>query len=218
MRGCFLTSDGEAAEMGGIYGVVEGDLDKAVLEKLLIAIKKGLRFENVYVKRGRRSILSKIDGYKEAAANIPCSVWIVLVDLDRDECAPALQKRYGAGASSGFVLRIAVRAVEAWLLGDRGNMARFLSVPKRRIPSAPEGLSDPKAAIVNIARASRSGKVKKAIVPRHKATSKVGPEYTLWMQNFAVEKWSPDEAKKNCPSLAKAMDAIKDALMRHGYL
>ena len=213
-----MTSDGEAAEMGGIYGVVEGDLDKVVLAKLLGAIKESLRFEDVYVKRGRSSILTKINGYKEAAANIPCSVWIVLVDLDRDECAPALKEEYGADAPSGFVLRIAVRAVEAWLLGDRGKMARFLSVPKSKIPSAPEGLSDPKAAIVEIARGSRSGSVKKAIVPRHKATSKVGPEYTLWMQSFAVEKWSPDEAKKNCPSLAKAMDAIKDALMRHGYL
>jgi len=97
-------------------------------------------------------------------------------------------------------------------------MARFLSVPKNTIPAAPENLPDPKAAIVEIAKRSRSSNVKKAIVPRTKATSKVGPEYTSWMQSFAIKKWSPNEAKKNCPSLAKAIDAVRKALRRHGYL
>jgi len=106
-----LICDEGSTEMGGIYGVVEGDLDKAVLVRLLGVIKADLRFDEIYVKRGRSNILSKMNGYKKAAASIPCSVWIVLVDLDRDECAPALQRRYGAGASSGFVLRIAVHAV-----------------------------------------------------------------------------------------------------------
>ncbi|MCS7168176.1 MAG: hypothetical protein RMI91_03400 [Gemmatales bacterium] len=66
------------------------------------------------------------------------------MDLDRDaSCAPALRKRYLAQLAPYLCFRVAVRAIEAWLLADAPNLARFLHVCPNLIPPDPESLSDP---------------------------------------------------------------------------
>ncbi len=51
--------------------------------------------------------------------------------------------------------RVAVREVEAWLLADREQIARFLSIARSRVPQSPETLDNPKQRLVELARHSR---------------------------------------------------------------
>jgi hypothetical protein len=61
---------------------------------------------------------------------------------------------------------VAVREVEAWLLSDRANLVRFLSVPVSHVSRTPELLDNPKSAMVELARRSRRRDIREDMVPR----------------------------------------------------
>ncbi len=68
---------------------VEGDLDEAVL--LRLAAYAGISIGPVFGRKGKPYLRKKIGGYNQAARFSP---WIVLVDLDNDECAPSLRAEW----------------------------------------------------------------------------------------------------------------------------
>ena len=78
---------------------------------------------------------------------------MVLTDLDDGPCPSDL---IGGWLTSprhpNLILRVAVREVEAWLLADAGNLAKFLGIDEARIPAIPEEIRDPKAMLVELAR------------------------------------------------------------------
>ena len=102
--------------------------------------------------------------------------------------------------------RIAVRAVEAWLLADRSNVARFLSVSIDLIDLHPERLTAPKSQLISIARRSRSRTIRMGIVPSAGDSRVIGPEYTALMSEFARERWDPQRAQARSPSLRGTME------------
>ena len=102
--------------------------------------------------------------------------------------------------------RIAVRAVEAWLLADRANMARFLSVSRDLIDPYPERLAAPKKHVISLGRRSRSKAIREGLAPAAGDSRAVGPEYTLMMGEFARDRWSPQRAGERSPSLRHAME------------
>jgi hypothetical protein len=93
---------------------------------------------------GMAKVIFTVDcqGINRAARFSP---WIVLVDLDLDaECAPPLRKSWLSKPSHYMCFRIAVRAIEAWLMADRERFARFLSIDIARIPRDVEAVKHPK--------------------------------------------------------------------------
>ncbi len=162
----------------------------------------------VYGKNGKANLKDKIAGYNNAAKHAP---WVVLVDLDQDaDCAPPLRVGWVPTPGPQLCFRVAVRAVEAWLMADAEAVAAFLSVAHRKIPANPEGLVAPKEALVNLARASRRKQIRDDMVPREGSGRSIGPAYVSRLIEFASSHWRPAEAADRSDSLRRAIACLNN--------
>lgn len=188
-----------------LHTVVEGNLDEAILRRL--AQEHGHEIVTTSGKQGKAYIKENISRFNYAANELP---WLVLVDLDREEpCAPALVQSYLPVKAPKMYLRIAVNAVEAWLLADANNISNFLRVSINRIPAQPDSLDDPKQTLINIARKSRLRDIKLDIVPRPGTDNKEGPAYTSRLSEFVSSTWNPSVAADSSDSLRRCMAALE---------
>jgi hypothetical protein len=183
---------------------VEGNLDEAVLKKLLASV--GIEVAYVFGKRGKDHLRGNIRRYNQAARH---ERWVILVDLNNDaECPPPFIASWLPTRNPNLQLRIAVHSVEAWLLAQRNEMARFLSVSVQRIPINPEDEEKPKTTLVNIARRSRSKSIRTDIVPKDGSTATQGPGYTTRLIEFTMKYWNPEQAAFNAQSLKRSINSI----------
>jgi hypothetical protein len=161
----------------------------------------------VYGKQGKPHLRERVSGYNNAARHVP---WLILVDLDRDaDCAPPFAAQWLPRPAPLLCFRVVVRAVEAWLLADVETLSGFLGVARSRIPTHPEALDDPKAALVNLARASRRTAVRKDMVPREGSGRPVGPAYSSRLIEYVVNHWRPDVAAARAESLDRAIRCLR---------
>ena len=81
-----------------ISGAVEGDVDEAVVRRLILHV--GAEPGPIHGKRGKGHLRRNLPGYNQAARYGP---WVVLVDLDHDaECAPPCEgTRYAPDDCAG---------------------------------------------------------------------------------------------------------------------
>jgi len=183
---------------------VEGNLDEAVLKKVLASV--GIDVAYVYGKRGKDHLRTNIKRYNQAARH---ERWVVLVDLNNDgECPPPFVASWLPTRNPNLQLRIAVRSIEAWLLAERNEIARFLSVSEQRLPINPEDDEKPKATLINIARRSKSKAIRTDIVPKDGSTAIQGPGYTTCMIEFAMKYWNPERAASYAPSLGRSINSL----------
>ena len=116
--------------MAWFSGATEGLPDEAVAQKLL-----GEAGHDVKMIRncgGKSKLDPKIPSYNQAAKY---GHWFILRDLDHDAgCAPELRAQLLPNSSAKMQLRIVVRSIEAWLIGDYERFARFLGCHKLRYP------------------------------------------------------------------------------------
>ena len=188
-----------------IAAAVEGATDEAVVRR--IVDHAGGQVETVYGKRGKDHLRQKIAGYNNAACYAP---WIVLVDLDTDEdCAPPLRQAWLPEPAPLLCFRVAVRAIEAWLMADAETIARYLGVSPSRVPGDPEGLNDPKEVMVSLARRSRRKNIRRDMVPRTGSRRRVGPAYPGRLIEYAATAWRPGVAAGNADSLRRAIGCLR---------
>jgi hypothetical protein len=191
-----------------ISGAAEGDLDKAVLRRLIEHV--GAEPGPIHGGKGKAHLLGKLSGFNMAARHAP---WCVLVDLDDDaDCAPTAKAKWLPSVASGMCLRVVVRSVESWLLADRERIADAISVRSLHIPENPEAIPDPKEAIVNLARRSKRREIREELIPGPKSGRKIGPNYTSRLSDFArdsVGGWRPAVASRLSPSLAGALRCLQ---------
>jgi len=199
--------------------LVEGITDEVVVRCLFE--HAGLACGTVYGKRGKALLLERLPNYNQAARFTP---WLVVVDLDQDaECAPpfvqsillnpanGMPLAFQNSHSDGTLLRVAVRAIEAWLLADAERLADFLGIRAARIPPNPDAESDPKSTLINLARKSRRRTIRKDIVPREGSGSRVGPGYMGRLIEFvmaAEHPWRPDVAAQRSDSLRRCLESL----------
>lgn len=183
---------------------VEGDLDEAVLRRLLSSVD--LDCGPVYGMMGKQDLKRRIDGYAAAARRAP---WVVLVDLDDDPCAAGLVAAWLPRPPLLMRLRVAVREVEAWLLADRRSLARFLSVSRDLLPRASDAIEDPKRTLVDLARRSRSRSISHGMAPRPGSGRSIGPLYVAELSRFVREHWDVDVAANSSDSLTRCMKALR---------
>jgi hypothetical protein len=192
-------------DSGIVTIAVEGDADASVVQRVLESL--GLSVGPAYVLRGKGNLDKKLSAYNNAAQH---GRWLVLRDLDRDAaCAPSLLAQLLPKPAAHMHLRIAVRAVEAWLLADPEGLSRFLKVGPQAIPMDPEGLDDPKQSLVNVARHSRDRAIREDMVPEEGTRIHVGPGYSGRVIEFASGHWNPRVAAQHSESLKRCMDALK---------
>lgn len=181
---------------------VEGIVDQAVVLKLFQA--SGVRPGTPYVCDGIGNLKLRLAGFNAGARHAP---WFVLCDLDRRECAPALRTYFlGETQAGGMQLRVAVRAVEAWLMADRRSFANFLGVRTERIPRDPERVDDPKRAVVDLSRESARRAVREGLVPSETSGRRIGPAYTEEVIRYVRDRWSPGRGRAASASLARALE------------
>ena len=197
-----------------ISGAVEGILDQAVFERLVASV--GADVGNVFPTGGKARLLAKVQGFNKAARFGP---WLVLVDLDREECAPPFRRRFLRSVAPNMAFRVAVRAVEAWLLADRQRIAAWLEVPLGLVAARPEELPDPKLEIVNLGRRSRSRRVRDDMVPRDGSGRKVGARYPSQLIEFVRDErhgWRPEVAARSSDSLDRCLRDLRRIVKIHG--
>lgn len=190
-----------------ICAAVEGAVDEAVARKLIR--HAGGVPGDVYGKRGKGHLRQRMEGYLYAARH---RCWLVLVDLDSDyDCAPLMRAAWINTPQPSFLcFRVAVRAVEAWLLADAKSIAAFLGVTPSQIPSQPETLPDPKKTLVSLAAKSRRREIREDIVPPPGSQRKVGAGYASRMIEFTKQHWRPQAAAQRADSLRRALQALQN--------
>lgn len=162
---------------------------------------------SVYVQDGKAGIDKRLGGYNNAAKY---GHWFVLRDLDVDApCAPELLAKLLPSPSPCMCFRVAVRAVESWLLADATAIAKFLKVPRHRVQGSPDDLQNPKAALVRLASYSGSRSIRAAVVPEQGTTAPVGPGYLATIVEYARSMWDPAAAATASPSLASCIAALR---------
>ena len=135
---------------------------------------------------------------------------LLLTDLDTAPCAPELiQEWLGTAAHKNFLLRVAVREVESWLLADRAGMAGFLHLSEAQIPSAAETVARPKEEIVRLASLSPDAEIRDNLVPRPGSTATTGRLFTRSLVGYVRDRWDVEAAGRNADSLARALNALR---------
>jgi hypothetical protein len=135
---------------------------------------------------------------------------VALADLEQEPCAGALfAKHLPHGRASRFVLRLAVRMLESWLLADTDNIAKFLGAPANKIPRKPDALDHPKREIVTLARRHSPQALRRDLVPELGHTGIVGPGDRPRMEDFILTRWRPQAARKRSASLHRALVALE---------
>lgn len=197
---------------GGYFSAaVEGPTDEAVLRRLLLDVGGSLGI--VYGRNGKEDLRRNLRGYNSAARFAP---WIVLVDLNHEApCPPPLVHAWLPAPAQYMILRVAVREIESWLLADHESLSSFLLVRRALIHPNPETLDDPKRAMIDLARKSRSRAIREDMVPRKGSGRQVGPAYTSRLIEFAddlASGWRPEIAAERVPSLRRCLVRLRTFL------
>jgi hypothetical protein len=173
---------------------------KLVAEQSSLSVYNGAG-ENA---RGYGTLKIRTPNYDRMGANgLPV---LMLTDLDADPCPSGKVADWlGRAPSRGFLFRICVREVEAWLLADREALAGFLKISEDKIPYAPERLADPKASLIKLAKAAPR-KIRLGLTPI--GSAKIGPEYNELLAGFIADSWSIDRAVTCAPSLQRARKRV----------
>lgn len=190
---------------GRVMLAVEGETDIAVAQKMLEP--SGLCGLRMLAGKGKDYLDGRIPGLNKTGGS-----WLILRDLDRDgPCAPDLRRRLLKNESMArkVNVRIAVRAIESWLLADHEGFAQEFAVSGGRLPKHPDRLDDPKGELVRICRGTRKPRIREAMVPRDGSRRKVGPGYGNSIIRFSRNRWQPARAASRSPSLRRALESIR---------
>lgn len=169
----------------------------------------GFSFRSISNKGGGDKFWKDVARFDQAARNT--GPVLGLVDLEAATCAPGLiVDKLQRMPHPNFVLRVAVRTTESWLLADRDGIANYLGVRVKDVPLHPEEVEDPKVCLVNLARTSRRRDIRERLVPaKDQIGGKVGREYLLAMSEFIRNHWNITAAAASAPSFRRALAAIE---------
>jgi hypothetical protein len=138
------------------------------------------------------------------------AIVVVQTDLDMEVCPGAMRHQWLSEPSPpNLIFSIAVREVDAWLLGDVQRLSETLK-STFRLTEPPESLRDPKSVIVASAARSRSREVREDFQPRRGALARVGPGYNTRLSAFVNNQWRPHVALQSCPSLRRLWMRLKN--------
>lgn len=186
---------------------VEDQLSESVLRSLLRLIDRDYHIGTSYSRGGFGYLQRTANGFNQAARGTP---FLLLTDLDDGTCPPELIRDWVRGPlHPNFILRVAVREVEAWLLADPENLARFLTVRGSFMPPTNENLDDPKQVLVEIARHARSKDIRERVVPKAGSTARQGPDYNSCLSQFVETQWDINAACNSSASLKSAVERLR---------
>ncbi|MCK5269445.1 MAG: hypothetical protein KAJ46_01620 [Sedimentisphaerales bacterium] len=188
--------------------IFEDLLSEAVLRKLLEKSGQNYDIGISYNSGGSGWIRKRIAGFNNAAKGMP---YLVLTDLDREECPPLLLDEWlGNHKHHNLLLRVAVREIESWILGCRTAFSDFVGIREELIPAEVDKIKDTKEYLISLVKKSRKRNLRSDIVPKEGSTARVGPDYNGRMIYFVEKFWEPYEARKYSPSLQRTMEVLSN--------
>lgn len=191
---------------------VEGETDVPFVEKLLVAA--GATPRRALVAGGKSKLDPRILHWNQRSNRAPMFVVRDWDASDSAACASELHTRLLGGGTNARLLelRIAVRAMESWLLADGTACAGYFGIT---VPSAaPDSLADPKVALVQACATSRKRNVREAMVPAASSRRRVGPDYEAHVIAFGREHWDVERAVSRSPSLERALRRARELVGR----
>lgn len=182
------------------------DVPGLAVGRRLVAEQRVLSVYRVKLGFGFGNLKKKAPDYDQMGKNgFPV---LMLTDLDTAPCPSGkIHGWLGHKPSRGFLFRICVREVEAWLLADREAMAEFLKIKEEQVPDAPEALTDPKATLIKLAQKAPR-KIRIGMTPQGSAP--IGPDYNDLLSGFISDRWSITRASDRAPSLVRARRRVAD--------
>jgi hypothetical protein len=188
--------------------IVEGRTDELIVKRLLQQI--GVDEITVLGQTGKSYITPRIGNWNHAAQ---FAHYLVVIDLDRDaKCAPQYVKALLPNPSQGMLLRIAVRAIEAWLLADSAHLAKFLGVNVENFPTDPDAEANPKETLLRLVKRSNRKKLKSDMLTSIPGKLAQGPGYSTQIAEFLyhpAHPWRPEVAAQHSDSLRRCIAALQ---------
>lgn len=198
-----------------IYLAVEDDLSEWVLRRILSDRPVDYAVGPVFKRGGFGYLKKKAPALNKLATSCPV---LLLTDLDDQPCpAGLLEEWLDQPRQRDFLLRVAVREVEAWLIASEEELGRFFGIRRRLSMEDPEMLGDPKAELLKVASSSPRRQVREAIVRRSRNGNLLqGPAYNSTLADFVMNHWNVEASQTRSRSLAKVLDALSGLEARHG--
>lgn len=188
---------------------VEDALSETVLRRALADRPVRYAIGAVHSRGGSGYLKKQAGAFNNAARAGP---FLLLTDLDQYSCPPELVSVWLSGKPKHdcFLLRVAVREVESWLLGDLAHLKSFLHVKNAPAIPTPEALPDPKRELLRLALRGRVRQKREALVWRDASSGRLfqGPDYNGTLAHFVTNQWDLAAARKACPSLARLFAAL----------
>ena len=192
-----------------IYLAVEDDLSEWVARRALLTRPAGYAIGAVYTHGGFGYLKKQTPAFNNAAKRCP---FLMLTDLDRCSCPPQLIEEWlGRPKHPHLLLRVAVREVESWLLGDSKGFSSFLGLRTPFTLDDPEKLDDPKRELLKLAIKSPRRLIREALTWKDEATGRLsqGPDYNAPLAKFVTNDWNIEVARKRCRSLDRHFLALE---------
>lgn len=192
-----------------IYLAVEDELSEWVVRRVLSVRPVAYAVGAVFGRSGFGYLKKQAPAFNNAARSCP---FLLLTDLDRHACPPALIKEWLVHPKHpDFLLRVAVREVESWLLGDGEGICRYLGVGYRHDGDAPEGMDDPKQELLKLALRSPRRAMRDALVHKDDTNGRLsqGSDYNGALARFVIDLWDIEAASGRCPSLRRLFGALE---------
>lgn len=191
-----------------IYLAVEDELSEWVLRRALSLRPVEYAVGGVYGNEGFGYLKKQAPAFNNAAKRCP---YLLLTDLDEYECPPQLIEQWlGRPKHPQLLLRVAVREVESWLLGDATGLSHFLGLRMVVHLTDPEKSADPKEDLLKLALKSPRRSMREALVWKDKASGRLsqGPDYNATLAKFVSNNWNVTTARTKCPSLERLFTAL----------
>jgi len=189
------------------YVGYEDELSLALIQRIFSQLENNYLIGAKFPGRGAGYLKKNIKSFNELSKGFP---FLLLTDLDNDECAPAkIRDWIKVPLNSNFLFRIAVRESESWVLADRGSFSKFLDISINRIPFNTDVINDPKRFLINLIRSSRKNSLKNDIVPAKNSTASIGRNYNEPLVRFVLEEWDVYEAVKHSESLKRMVERLQ---------
>ena len=190
----------------------EDELSEAMGKRLLAETAGKLNPSLLFRRGGFGYLLANIDKWCVLAQRIPV---LLLTDLDRTRCPKKLLEQWLGERErpDDFVLRVAVRETESWLLADHVAMRQLLG-PRGRLPLDPDSLPEPKSFLLGLAR-SATKEVRDDLVARRGAIASQGIGYNARLSVFVQTAWNPERAAQRSNSLSRTRARLSELALRH---
>jgi hypothetical protein len=192
-----------------IYLAVEDELSEWVARRILKERAVKYAIGPVYRPGGFGYLKKNIRSFSNAAKGCP---FLLLTDLDKYSCPPELVTDWTEHPlHQNLLLRVAVREVESWLLGDGNGLSAFMRLKRSVSIPNPENLSDPKEELLRRALKCPTRQIRDALVWRDDRTGKVyqGPDYNGTLGRFVTNQWDISSACSRCQSLERLFAALQ---------